>query len=167
MSELEPPDTHYLSAALGWHELGCPADALLELDRISPAQQSHSDVLEIRWEVHAGRKDWEEALRYAELLVQQHPQRSSGWLHRAYALRRVPHGGLNLAWAALFPAHEKFPKVPLIAYNLACYAAQFGRLEESWDWLQKAIAVGDRDRIKSMASSDSDLTALWDRIQTL
>ncbi len=55
----------------------------------------------------------------------------AGWLHRAYALRRVANGGLPQAWDALLPAAEKFPGEPVIAYNLSCYACQMQQLDAS------------------------------------
>jgi hypothetical protein len=89
-------------------------------------------------------------------------------VHRAYSLRRVPNGGLQLAWAALRPAFDKFPKEELIAYNLACYASQFGRLEEAWEWLHRAMeAAGDVGRIKKRGLADPDLEPLWPRLGEL
>jgi hypothetical protein len=49
MEQLEAPDTHCLSAATGWLELGCRAEAKAELDLVSAAQQWHPDVLEVWW----------------------------------------------------------------------------------------------------------------------
>lgn len=168
MKRLEPPDSHYLSAALGWLELGAPAEAEAELGRLSAQAREHPDVLEVQWQVCAGLRRWEAALQVAELLLKKAPDRPTGWLHRAYAVRRAPGGGLHQAWEALRPAFDKFPKLPVVPYNLACYAAQLGRLDEAWDWLQKAVtAAGDKDSIKTMALADPDLEPLWDRIRQL
>jgi len=131
MQPLSPPDTHFLSAAAGWYELGNITEAKAELERISPALREHPDVLELRWLVHAQEKNWEQGLEVAEKLVEIAPERSSGWLHRAYALRRVKRGGLQTAWDALLPTVEKFPKEPTIPYNLSCYACQMGRMDEA------------------------------------
>jgi predicted Zn-dependent protease len=166
--ELEPPDTHHLRAAWGWLELGNPAEAGEEIARIRPDYMNHASVLEARWSICAAGNRWEPALEIAEALVQVDPERPQGWLHRAYALRRVKSGGLQLAWAALRPVFDKFPSEPLIAYNLSCYAAQFGRLDEAWEWLHKAMeAAGDVQRIKQLAMADLDLKALWPRVQDL
>jgi Flp pilus assembly protein TadD len=168
MEPLQPPDTFHLSAAIGWLELGSPADAGEEIARISAPALEHPDVLEARWAVCAAGQRWETAVDVAERLVTLAPERSSGWIHRAYALRRAAGGGLQMAWAALRPAFEKFPKVSVIPYNLACYAAQFGRLDEAWELLHKAMeAEGDVGRIKEMALHDRDLEALWARIREL
>src|SRR6266487_2080763 len=124
MVPLGPPDAHFLSAAFGWFELGNLPEAKAELERIAPALRQHPLVLEIRWLIHAQEKNWEEGLVVACALVEAAPERPSGWLHRAYALRRVKNGGLQAAWDALLPAFDKFPGEPTIAYNLACYACK-------------------------------------------
>jgi tetratricopeptide (TPR) repeat protein len=145
---LEPPETHHLRAAIGWLELGNPAEAGEEIARIRPAFLHHPDVLQARWEICAACRSWDAAVEVAELLVSVAPER--------------------VAWAALRPAFDKFPKVEIIPYNLACYAAQFGRLEEAWEWLHKAMdAAGDAKRIRTQALSDPDLQPLWERLREL
>jgi hypothetical protein len=168
MQPLEPPNSHHLRAAIGWMELGNHVEAGEEIARLAPEVMEHPDVLDVRWSVCAAGRSWEAALAVAETLVRVAPERSSGWIHRAYALRRVRHGGLQLAWAALRPAHEKFPKEEVIPYNLACYAAQSGRLDAAWDWLTKAVTIsGDAKVIKDRALHDGDLQPLWQRIREL
>src|SRR5438128_9821614 len=124
MKKLEAPDTHYLSAAIGWLGLGCREEAKAELALITPARQNHPDVLEVRWVLCAEERQWEDALQIARALLESAPNRSSGWLHQAYALRRVQDGGVRKAWEALLPAFDKFPKESTICYNLSCYACQ-------------------------------------------
>ena len=167
MQALEPPDTHHLSAAIGWLELGNPAEAKAELDEVSPACQRHPDVLEVRWLLCAEQRDWSAALAAARAILQAAPKRASGWLHQAYALRRVPEGGLEKAWDALLLASKKFPKEPVIAYNLACYACQMNRLPEARTWLKRALKLGGKEEIKAMALRDSDLEPLWEEIRSL
>ena len=168
MQKIEPPDSFHLKAAVGWLELGNPTEAGEELARLRPDLLEHPDVLEVRWSTCAAGGSWDAAVTVAGLLVSAVPERSSGWLHRAYALRRVHGGGLQLAWAALRPAFEKFPKDPIIPFNLACYAAQMARLDEAWEWLHKAMeSAGDVEAIKKMALHDSDLEPLWERIRTM
>src|SRR5215831_15243563 len=158
MQLLEPPDLHFLAAASGWLGLGNAAEAKSELARIKPELQNHPDVLEIRWCVCAEDQQWEEALNVARTLLERAPDRSSGWLHQAYALRRVSDGGLKRAWDALLPAFDKFPAEPTICYNLSCYACQLDQLEAARVWFKRAIVIGGKQRaaqIKEMALADS------------
>jgi predicted Zn-dependent protease len=164
---LEMPDAHYRSAAVGWLELGNLTEAEAELGHISAAARNHPDVLEVRWLISAEQQRWQEALEVARCLVTAAPKRSSGWLHQAYALRRVPQGSLQQAWDALLPAYEKFPKVSTIAYNLACYACQLDQLDTARTWLKRAMAIGGKERIQSMALTDADLKPLWEEIKKL
>src|SRR5512146_269986 len=162
---LEPPDTHYLSAALGWLELGNLTEATAELGHIREERQRHPEVLEVRWLVCAEQQRWEEGLQAARALLEQAPERPSGWLHQAYALRRAPGGSVERAWEALLPAADKFPDEPIIPYTLACYACQAQRLEQARTWLGRAIAVGGKEQIKRLALADSDLERLWEEIR--
>jgi predicted Zn-dependent protease len=164
MPPLEPPDTYSLSAAVGWLELGNPAEAKSELAQVSPAQQSHPAVLELRWMICAEQQDWTSALDAARTLVERAPERPSGWLHQAYALRRVPGGSIQKASDVLRPAFDKFPKEFLIAYNLACYACQMNNLDEARIWLDRARNISSKGKVKQMALADSDLEPLWDEI---
>jgi Flp pilus assembly protein TadD len=164
---LQPPDTFFVNAAAGWLGLGRPDEAAAELDRVSPAAQAHPDVLEMRWATCAGQSHWDAAVKVAEQILAVAPERPTGWLHRAYALRRAPGGGLQRAWDALRPAADRFPNEPIIAYNLACYACQMGQLDEARAWLQRALETGDRDRLKEMALHDEDLAPLRDELQQL
>ncbi len=166
MSELPQPDAQFLLGAIGWIELGLPAEAHAELSRIAGTFQQHPDVLDVRWQVCAALEDWDQALAVAEALVTLAPQRVSGWIHRAYSLRRATGGGLLQSWEALLPACGKFPKNSIIPYNLACYTAQLGRLDEAWDWLQKAMAIAKTSKsIQQMALADEDLQPLWERLK--
>lgn len=167
MHKIEPPDTHYFLAAVGWLELGNLSEARAELAQVSAPQQEHPDVLELRWAISAEEKRWDEALQVAQALVRRAPKRSSGWLHQAYALRRVADGGIQKAWDALLPAVHKFPKEPTIPFNLSCYACQLRQLDLARDWLNRAVAVGGREKIKRQALNDSDLEPLWPEIRLL
>src|SRR5438309_5204936 len=129
MEQLEAAQFHCLSAAVGWLELGNMAEARTELAQIGAAHREHPDVLEVRWFLSVEEKNWEEGLDVAQLLLKIAPGRSSGWLHQAYALRRVTNGGVKKAWDALLPAFDKFPKEATISYNLSCYACQMKQLD--------------------------------------
>ena len=167
MQRLEPPDSHHLRAALGWLGLGNRAEARAELEAISAANRQHPDVLEVRWTICAKEEKWDDALVAARDILSRTPEEPDGWLHYAYALRRAKKGGLKQAWGLLRPIAEKFPKEPVIAFNLACYACQLEEMDEARDWLQRACAIGGKKHIKQMALADADLKPLWNEIQKL
>ena len=121
----------------------------------------------MRWFLCVEEKKWEEGLEIARLLLKTAPERSSGWLHQAYALRRIANGSVKKAWDALLPAFDKFPKEAIISYNLSCYACQMQQLDAARTWLQRALVIGERDAIKKMALNDADLEPLWEEIRRL
>ena len=164
---LEPPDTHFLSAAVGWLGLGNLVEAKAELAQISAPLQQHPDVLELRWDIAGMENDWPQALEIARLLLQVAPDRCSGWWRQAYALRRVPNGSTKKAWDALLPAFDKFPHESIISYNLSCYACQMGQLDAARVWFKRAIVIGGKQHIKTQALADSDLEPLWEEIKQI
>ncbi len=124
-------------------------------------------MLEARWTLCAQEKRWADALEIARVELAVAPDDCSGWLHRAYAWRRVPDGGLSRAWEALLPAAEKFPREPVIAYNLSCYACQMQQLDVARQWLRQAMKAVGKDAILKMALADDDLQPLWTEIREL
>lgn len=152
---------------MGWLGLGCANDARAELAKISPSNQDHAGVFEVRWMISAHEQQWRDALEIACSELRLAPDESSGWLHRAYALRRVSEGGLSQAWDALLPAAKMFPAEPIIAYNLSCYACQMQQLDIARHWLNRAVAAGQKEAIKKMALADADLQPLWTEIKEL
>lgn len=167
VQSLEASDFHHLNAASGWLGLGCPNDAREELGNLSAEKQLHPAVLELRWLISCREKNWADALTIADQELKAAPESASGWLHRAYSLRRVNEDGLIVAWHALLPAAEKFPQEPVVAYNLACYACQMNEMVNARTWLHRAIKVGNREEIKKMALADDDLKPLWTEIHEL
>ncbi|MDB6064869.1 MAG: repeat-containing protein [Pedosphaera sp.] len=167
MQALEPPHSFSLSAAVGWMELGNLAEATAELDGLPAALQKNPAVLDVRWAICAETKNWTGGFIIATTLMDVAPEYPYGWLHAAYALRRVENGGLQAAWNLLRPVMEKFPEHGIIPYNLACYACQLNRPAEALDLLKLAQAAGDKTMVKSMALKDPDLEPLWPQIDKL
>lgn len=146
--------------------LGDPESALAELRRMGPQARECACVRELEWGIHAERADWSQAAAVAAEVIRLAPDREFGWVHRAYALRRMPGGGLEQAWAALHPALELFPRSSTVPYNLACYAAQLGRLDQAWALFQRALKLAPRSKaLICMALADADLQPIWPRIR--
>jgi tetratricopeptide (TPR) repeat protein len=160
---LDYPDQHHLRAAVGWLELGNPAEAALELDQLSAALQSDPDVLELRWAALASAKKWEACLETGNLLVKLAPDRPTAWKHRSVALHFLKR--TQEAYDQIFPAIDKFPKDWVIRYDFACYCAQLGKLDEARAQLNKAFEFGEAQKVRSMALEDPDLKPLWPELK--
>ena len=157
---LEPPDTHYLSAAEGWLDLGDCREALAELEHISQLGRSHFEVMQVRWHVHNRMREWDACLYIGRDMIETNPELPQGWINHGNALFYLNR--YKEAFDLLFPMLDKFPNDEAIPYNLACYKCQAGDLMEAKEWLERALAVGDSERVQTMASTDPDLKPLWE-----
>lgn len=164
MDPLTHTDQKQLEAAEGWLLLGDPRQALAELDQLRPEIRDSLAVLQLRWSALAQSGDWTAAYDTAQRILEHWPDEPFGWIHRAFALRRIPGGGVERARDSLLPAADKFPTEFLVPYNLACYEACLGRLTEAWQWLRRAMKVGGRERIRKLALADQDLAPLRKRL---
>ena len=165
MRPLDYPDIHFLNAASGWAELGRTPEAREELCKISRALAGHPDVLEVHWQICAQEKRWQSALQVARAVIKLAPERSSGWISQSYSLHEMNR--TLEAWNNLLPVASKFPEISTIPYNLACYACRLGDLEQAQSWLEKAIRVQGKEKIRALALRDQDLKPLWDKIAKL
>jgi predicted Zn-dependent protease len=163
--ELQPPDSFHAQAAEGWLELGNLAEADAELKQIGQASMEHPEVLELRWKIHAARKEWEKSIVVSEALAQRKPENPLGWIHWAYSLHELKR--TQEAWDVLAPVADRFPEEFLIRYNLACYACQLGHFDETRRWLKAAIKIAGAKPILTMAAEDPDLKPLWKELRGL
>lgn len=154
-------DQRHLAAAEGWLELGLPLEAKAELAKITTQQQSHPDVLELRWHICAKEKLWPACVEIATTITQLAPERVDGWIHRSFALHELHQ--TQEAFQQLFLVVDRFPSVWTIPYNLACYAAQLHRFDEAKKWLEQALAL-DKKTVQQAARDDDDLKPLWDNL---
>jgi tetratricopeptide (TPR) repeat protein len=155
---MDTPDIHYLRAAEGWLELGNPAEALLELAAISPANQHHSDTLSVRWHIEERLHNFETCIEIAREMVQLNPSDPRGFINLSNALYFA--GKTEQAYQHGLEAATRFPGDPAQPYNLACYACQMGLLEEARNWLTRAVSLGDPRVVKQWARNDPDLEPL-------
>jgi tetratricopeptide (TPR) repeat protein len=148
-----------LNAAQGWLGLGDYQSALDELKLIDPVMRSHPDVLAVRCDIFTADMKWPAVVAVACALVKLVPDRPSGWVWRSFALHGLKQ--TQQALDLLLPAVKKFPDIPTIPYNLACYCAQLGKLEEARRWLHQSYEIGDATILKVAARQDPDLAPLF------
>jgi tetratricopeptide (TPR) repeat protein len=165
MSSIEPPDSHHVSAATGWLELGNAVEARIELDKVASGLRDHPDVLEVEFGIAARAGAWPDAARIAERLVEKAPNRPSGWIDRSNALHFMGHYGE--AYELLQPALAHFPSLWTLPYNMACFCCRMGKLDEAKTWLGKAIELGQQINVVRGALNDPDLEPLRDHIEGL
>jgi tetratricopeptide (TPR) repeat protein len=153
---MDPQFQRRLLAASGFAELSLFQEAVEELEELPESSKELPPVLVVWLEVYQHWQKWSEAESIATRLVEMEPE-EPGWLVAlAYATRRSR--GLVFAHEILLPAGEKFPNCATIQFNLACYAALLGQLEEARQRLSRAIQLDKA--FAAMAKSDPDLEAL-------
>lgn len=150
-----------MRAAEGWLELGDAASAGGELEEITPEEQTHPLVLQVRYAIFAKRQEWDLATEMAEELATALPDIAGSWINLAYATRRKTGGSIPKAKDILLAAEPLFPRECVIPFNLACYCSQLHEFEQAEEWLKKAAAI-DEKAIRKMAAEDPDLKPLWE-----
>src|SRR5436305_2804222 len=164
MSTIPHPDLLFLESAKGWIILGDLKEAIRDLDRIAVKWQKHADVLEVRFTIYSKARKWIVCMELAAAMLDLAPDRPTAWINSASTLHHLKQ--TEDAWNALYSVRERFPNVPAIPYNLACYAARLGKIEDSQRWLRKAVALGG-PQFKKMALGEEDLKPLWNNIRKL
>jgi predicted Zn-dependent protease len=155
---------HLFRAAQGWFELGLPAEADRELAALPDTWRGAPEVLKLRFHVARARKRHEAAGEVAEELIQKSPKELWGWLYRSQARHWLGKSGE--AFTLLLPMQKSWPKAFEIPYDLACYCAQTGRLDEARLWYRKALTLTKNPGgVRAMALEDPDLRPLWDEIR--
>ncbi len=119
----------------------------------------HPHVLLVHWEINVRNRQWPSACSTAQALIAALPQEPIGWIYRSFAWHQM--GRIREAWLGLLPAAKRFPQDWRIAYNLACYAGESGDVAGAWNWLDRAIELGDADAIKSAALDEPSFKRLW------
>jgi tetratricopeptide (TPR) repeat protein len=162
MMPLPRPIVLILEAAEGWLMLSNPFEADAEVEKVEAEFLFHPLVLATRWEIYSALRWWEVAWQISRFLCERQPDHAAFWICQADSLRHLR--GVKMAKDFISSVANRFPKEPLIAYNLACYLCQLGQTGEACRWLIRAFQADPTIRFKLMALQDSDLTPLWTRI---
>jgi predicted Zn-dependent protease len=152
----------YLESAKGWYLLGNLKEADAELNQIQPEFRLHPDVLEVRFAIYSRSKKWQTCMEIATAMLSVASDRPTSWINSAIVLHAFKE--THAAWNTLYHVKDRFPKTPLIPYNLACYAAALGRYSDSCKMLEQAIRLGGEE-IADLAREDPDLNPLWHKIE--
>lgn len=159
MRNFNRSDEFHLQAAVGWIELGNWREANDELENISPQQQAHPDVLQVRCKIYSDAEKWDYLAEIANSLCMMLPESAFGPLHLAHALRKL--GRAKEARDALLPVADKFPDEWRIPYDLACSCCKAGDLKEVMRWIERAIDVAGKTDIRTKALDEPDLEPFW------
>jgi tetratricopeptide (TPR) repeat protein len=146
-----------LLCAQGYFELGMVAEALEELDSLPPLRQQRSEVLQMRLLIHIRARRWQEALALSETLYHLRPDEALGFIHAAFCLHEL--GRTAEAKALLLNGPRALLSEPTYHYNLGCYDAALGNLEEAQAHLRVSFKLDKKFR--ELARTDPDLKGVW------
>ncbi len=145
-----------LGYAEGYLALGMKAQAAEALSQIAEAERAASPVLVLSLAVHTERGDWPNAAEVGAILCEREPGVHWHWIQWAYAVRRSK--SLDAAKEILMRGVALHPQEAIFHFNLACYEAQLGRLDDARVLLETACAL-DGSYV-DLAKTDADLAPL-------
>ena len=145
-----------LLSAQGYIELDMADEALREIDSISPKDQLREEVLQMRLFVVMRAKRWEEALSVCARLRATSTGSVTGYIHGAFCLHEV--GRTMEAKELLVGGPSTLQHEPTYHYNLGCYHAVLGNLDEAARHLETSFEMDQKFR--EIAKYDPDLKAV-------
>ena len=145
-----------LLASQGYMELEMPEEALAELDELPAEEQELEDVLQMRLFILLRGRIWEPALEVCAQLREVFPDCSTGFIHGAFCLHEL--GRTAEAKQILLSGPTSLAKEATYFYNLGCYDAVLGNLEEATINLRTSFEMDDKFR--AIAKYDPDLKSV-------
>lgn len=160
-SELPDDVAWRLSRADGFLDLRMYSRARAELDAIPSDFSRHPLVSRTRLRLLIDQQAWAEARDLARAIRDGDPTTHDMWILLAYATRRCE--SVAAARQVLEEALHRFPGVPVIRFNLACYACLSGQVDEARRFLHQAFTLDKTFR--ETAQEDEDLRPLWSDLE--
>jgi predicted Zn-dependent protease len=150
------PIDRALLAAQGYIELDMHAEALRELDELPPEERGLREVLQVRLFVLMRTRRWAEAMEVCDALRQADPQQTTGYIHGAFCLHEL--GRTREAKALLLSGPAALLREATYYYNLGCYDAVLGNVEDALHALEISFKMDDKFR--EIAKYDPDLKSV-------
>jgi predicted Zn-dependent protease len=149
-----------LRIAEGYAELGMHQEALAELDKLSSRVEDYPAILRMRVAIVLQLREWATALRLSRRLCELLPNESYGFIHAAFCLHEL--GRTLEAKEMLLNGPASLLDQPVYYYNLGCYEAVLGNLEQAKAYLRASFRLNKA--FQDIAKNDADLTALRDSL---
>lgn len=147
-----------LLAAQGYIELEMPEDALGELDALPADDRAREEVLQLRLFILMRCREWQRSLKVCDELRERYPESPTGYIHGAFCLHEV--GRTAEAKTLLLAGPSSLAREATYHYNLGCYDAVLGNLEEATSHLKTSFEMDKKFR--EIAKYDPDLKSVSD-----
>lgn len=149
-----------LQAAEGYGELGMFDEALAELSCISEPNQSELPVMQARLFLLLQFKQFRGALEVSREISVNHPELPVGFIHSAFCLHEL--GQTVEARDLLMSGPASLLDEATYYYNLACYNAVLGEMQQARAYLKTSFKMNKKFR--EIAEHDPDLSAIWQEV---
>ena len=123
----------------GWLELGCPAEAYEELERLPDTLHTTREVLKLKCNILSTANNWRELRVLSATSAMYFPQEAAFAEDWAWAEHK--EGRTTEAYSILVHAAEKYQKTWRTAYFLACFTYTLKRVREATEWLGLAFLL--------------------------
>ncbi len=134
------------------------SEALRELNALSAESQAREDVLQMRLFVQMRARHWDESLDVCAKLRKHFPSCTTGYIHGAFCLHEMDR--TREARDLLLSGPADLLREPTYHYNLGCYDAVLGNVEEAARHLEISFQMDKKFR--EIAKYDPDLNAVKD-----
>lgn len=131
--------THTLRRTYGWLELGCPKEALSELEELPDVLHASRDVLKLKCKILAVAGEWQKLRDVSSTSAKYFPNEAAFAENWAWAEHKT--GRSQEAYGILLDASEKFERTWRTNYFLACFAHSMKRADEAAEWLGHAFLL--------------------------
>ena len=149
-----------LQAAEGYGELGMFEDALAELALVPPPFQHELRVTQARMFLLLQFKQFPSALEVSRKICEDHPDSPIGFIHAAFCLHEL--GQTLEARDILMSGPPMLLEEATYYYNLACYNAVLGEMQQARAYLKTSFKMNKKFR--EIAEHDPDLSAIWQEV---
>lgn len=123
----------------GWLELGCPAEAYDELDRLPDSLHTTREVLKLKCNILTAARNWRELRVLSSTSAMYFPQEPVFAEDWAWAEHK--EGQTTQAYSILVHAAERYEKTWRTAYFLSCFSYAMKRVREATEWLGLALLL--------------------------
>jgi Flp pilus assembly protein TadD len=147
-----------LLAAQGYVELAMTDEALAELDALTVEEGALQEVLQVRLFVLMRARRWAGALEVCERLCELFAAEATGYIHGAFCLHELDR--TREAKDLLLRGPASMLREATYYYNMGCYDAVLGNIEDA----QHALEISFRmdDKFRCIAKLDPDLKVIPD-----
>ncbi|MEP7013832.1 MAG: hypothetical protein ABI925_00165 [Verrucomicrobiota bacterium] len=150
----------HLVAAAGYAELDMTRESIAELNAIDDFFQDRPEVLQLRLHNLMRNRRWLQALRISRRLCRIAPDCSTGFLHAGFCLHEL--GKTAEAKKVLLKGPAALLREPIFYYNMGCYDALLGNVQDAQVHLQTSFEMDASFR--DLARMDPDLQAVQELI---